>query len=1028
MSNQLKNRNYVSRILTGALVIVVLAGHFYCGKDQLLATPTLVQTVAPQGTIVVSSTSDSGPGTLRQALLEAQNGDIITFDPAIFPPEAPATIYVTSSLPSITQGNLTVDGSNAGVVLDGTTITDEQVNGLEITSDGDIISGLQIINFPNAAVGLQGGAQNNIVGGDRGVGAGPLGQGNLLSGNGSFGVGIWDADTSFNIIIGNYIGTDLSGTEAWDIHRDGVHINGASHNQVINNLISGNAQNGVYICWAGEGNTIRDNHIGTDISGLNPLGNLQSGVCVEWGARDNVIGSGNIIAYNNEDGAAIHGSNSLGNTITQNSIHDNGRQGISLWEGGNAALPAPIIFDFDLAAGTVTGTACANCTVEIFSDKTYEGEIYEGRTMADSLGVFTFNKGVSFTGPYLTATTTDADGDTSPFSAPTSGTSRSTNLQDGNNLPKTQLQLAQSRELEDNCMFGTWSLMDGIHTEEDADWLVDMVNNMGFKRVHLTIDWRDWEQAEMTGEYSRYYIDPNHDKVITGMAQNNVKIIYCLVFWDEEIQPEQGYARFKKEDEIQRYLDYAQFIVHNFKDRIEYYEIMNEPRFHPDAPFHQQNIELADYINLVNRSVQVIRQEYPDAKIVVGANVLFYERDYLFGILESDIMPLVDAISWHPMYGTSPEYDDVREYYYNYSSMVQEIKDVASAHGFKGEYIAEEIGWSVNPPPDQPWAYSSETVCAKYYGRGIIIHLGMGVTTGVGGTSHILSLPKMVVIRNLCTIMAGAKPASLPVEIQSEAAKMRSYTFSLTSGDNLIALWTDGVAVDEDPGVKANLTLQGFTGRDMLGIDVLNGFQQLMITSDEDGNLTLQNLIVRDYPLILRLEHAEATVETCDSAGLSRNVFNLTETVYVNGSGYSPSTTYEICVVNDVASWIDGMEIPVRIPGTATTVSSDSSGNIPLTAVWSVGLNLGKYDIVVDVDGNGVYDEEIDALDNDDIEVTAGFLAVPEFPSFLILPLCIIITLLVAMLYRTGLKRARLGQTWGRKLNKKKTLRCFHFF
>jgi len=458
-----------------------------------------------------------------------------------------------------------------------------------------------------------------------------------------------------------------------------------------------------------------------------------------------------------------------------------------------------------------------------------------------------------FTGPHLTATATDADGNTSQFSAPTSGTSRSIILQEGNNLPKTKLQPKQSRELEYNRIGDTHSLRADIHTEQDADELVDLINNVGQKWIHVTIDWRDWDQAETTGEYSRYYIDPSHDKAITGLADLGIEMVYSLVFWDEEIQPEEGYARFKKEEEIQRYLDYAQFIVHNFKDRIEYYEMINEPRFNEGAPFNQQNIELIDYIELVRRTVQVIRQEYPEAKIVVGATVLFYERDYLFGILESDIMPLVDAISWHPMYGTSPEYDDLREYYYNYPSIVQEIKDVASAHGFKGEYMCEEISWSVNPPPDQPWVYSSETVCAKYYARGIMMHLGMDVTTGLGGTSHILSLPKMIVIRNLCTIMAGAEPVSLPIEIQSEVTNIRSYSFSLPNGDKLIALWTDGVAVDEDPGVKANLTFQGFTAQDVTGIDILVGFQQPIIASSENGNLTIQNLLVRDYPLILHI-------------------------------------------------------------------------------------------------------------------------------------------------------------------------------
>ena len=64
-------------------------------------------------TIAVNSTADSGSGTLRQALLDAQAGDMITFGPAVFPPRAPATIYLTSSLPLISQGNLKINASNA---------------------------------------------------------------------------------------------------------------------------------------------------------------------------------------------------------------------------------------------------------------------------------------------------------------------------------------------------------------------------------------------------------------------------------------------------------------------------------------------------------------------------------------------------------------------------------------------------------------------------------------------------------------------------------------------------------------------------------------------------------------------------------------------------------------------------------------------------------------------------------------------------------------------------------------------------
>ena len=79
---------------------------------------------------------------------------------------------------------------------------------------------------------------------------------------------------------------------------------------------------------------------------------------------------------------------------------------------------------------------------------------------------------------------------------------------------------------------------------------------------------------------------------------------------------------------------------------------------------------------------------------------------------------------------------------------------------------------------------------------------------------------------------------------------IRSYGFSLSNGDRLVALWTDGVAVDDDPGVKANLTFSGFSSKEIIGIDILNNYTQPLITEGD----SIKDLIVRDYPLILHIK------------------------------------------------------------------------------------------------------------------------------------------------------------------------------
>ena len=121
-------------------------------------------------------------------------------------------------------------------------------------------------------------------------------------------------------------------------------------------------------------------------------------------------------------------------------------------------------------------------------------------------------------------------------------------------------------------------------------------------------------------------------------------------------------------------------------------------------------------------------------------------------------------------------------------------------------------------------------------------------------------------------------------------------------------------------------------------------------------------------------------VETTDLAGERKDVFNIPETVYINGSGYTSSTSVDLHIVEDTA-WSDGMDIPDRVSGTETSVETDVNGNIPEgTEAWKGPLTPGKYDIVIDVNNNGKYDEDIDALDDEDIKVTAGFFVIPELP------------------------------------------------
>ncbi|MBG0786849.1 MAG: hypothetical protein H0S79_17270, partial [Anaerolineaceae bacterium] len=87
----------------------------------VLLTPIVIPGYAQSATntIVVANTNNDGPGSLRYALLAAQSGTRIEFDPEVFPLDDPQVIYITEELPAITQGKVVIDASNTGVILDG---------------------------------------------------------------------------------------------------------------------------------------------------------------------------------------------------------------------------------------------------------------------------------------------------------------------------------------------------------------------------------------------------------------------------------------------------------------------------------------------------------------------------------------------------------------------------------------------------------------------------------------------------------------------------------------------------------------------------------------------------------------------------------------------------------------------------------------------------------------------------------------------------------------------------------------------
>ncbi|HNQ68643.1 MAG TPA: T9SS type A sorting domain-containing protein [Bacteroidales bacterium] len=282
-------------------------------------------------------------------------------------------------------------------------------------------------------------SNHNIIGGYL------PGQGNLISGNTAFGAYFYNNGTSYMQLIGNKIGTDITGNYAIP-NETGVHIDGASYANIVDgNLISGNLANGITVFGIySDYNVIIRNKIGTDISGINSIPNGVQGILVTQNAANTTIGGSpehaNLIAFNGRNGVKLESLQAKYNLISCNTFLNNAYMGIEIFpddeinqndegdidDGPNAMLNSPEIenLTFDGSVATISGIADvqnpATTKIEIYrailnTNFIAEGVDYLGYTYCDASGNWSFNFNFENETDYYTAICIDEFNNTSEF-------------------------------------------------------------------------------------------------------------------------------------------------------------------------------------------------------------------------------------------------------------------------------------------------------------------------------------------------------------------------------------------------------------------------------------------------------------------------------------------------------------------------------------------------------------------------------------------------------------------------------------
>jgi hypothetical protein len=323
-------------------------------------------------TFTVSNTSDSGNGSLRQALtqldLSTDSTNLINFS-ILLPP---FSIAPASPLPTITQP-VTIDATTQLGFL-GTPVVELNgtgagtASGLVIATTNCTIRGLAINRFSLDGITIQQGTgnliANNFLGTDI-TGTSALGNaqggvtiqssGNTVGGTSSVDrnlisanvLGIWleGSAAKNNVVLGNYIGTDVTGMLSISNTTHGIELFGCVSNVIggtvtgAGNVISGNGGSGIYLYPNGSaganGNLIQGNYVGVNAGGTGALPNNSDGITI-LNSASNTIGGTNAGA-----GDVLSGNGNCGLTINVSSSSNNVVQGclIGTTASGLAGLP-----------------------------------------------------------------------------------------------------------------------------------------------------------------------------------------------------------------------------------------------------------------------------------------------------------------------------------------------------------------------------------------------------------------------------------------------------------------------------------------------------------------------------------------------------------------------------------------------------------------------------------------------------------------------------------------------------------------
>lgn len=399
-----------------------------------------------------------------------------------------------------------------------------------------------------------------------------------------------------------------------------------------------------------------------------------------------------------------------------------------------------------------------------------------------------------------------------------------------------------------------------------------------------------------------YRIDPEADRAITESVDSGIDILLTLEYGNDlyqklsdpqDIGPtwEKGHPFHQSapttDEAIRGFANYCAFMAKHFRGRVKYYEIWNEENgwFFDSTARNDGSIGLIKaYGRALAAASKAVKGAAPEA-VVVSGGVAGSSIDFPRIALEEGAGPYVDVVAFHPYGHPTPEgvpdamlaVKDGRQSWQptppeirTYEQEIAAYKKVLRRFNPRMLIWADEMNWfAPSEPPMIGDGDQSELTQAKHLARFYALNgwLGCGaIWWSLYNANHI---QEWAVIRSwdltpraayysagyVSTVLDDTTGVSyIPLKVIGDApSDLMVKAYRTGSGRTIIGLWRTGFGKDTCQPVPVTLEVgvKGTQSADL--VDSLYGYTQRATVCPSDDRVVIQNILVGDWPVFVRL-------------------------------------------------------------------------------------------------------------------------------------------------------------------------------